>query len=87
MVHRQVKLPFAREDWRNLSPAEQTERLKVYLKSDREQGFELSKAPLLRVTVIQLAETDVVSELVRMLGADTEDSTARRHARELRRAA
>ena len=37
--------------------------------------------------VIQLAETDVVSELVRMLGADTEDSTARRHARELRRAA
>jgi hypothetical protein len=28
-----------------------------------------------------------VSELVRMLGADTDDSGARRHARELRRAA
>jgi DNA repair protein RecN (Recombination protein N) len=38
-------------------------------------------------TVVQLGEPDVVSELVRMLGADTDDSTARRHARELRRAA
>jgi DNA repair protein RecN (Recombination protein N) len=40
-----------------------------------------------RTTVVQLAETDVVSELVRMLGADSEDTAARRHARELRRAA
>ena len=38
-------------------------------------------------TVVQLGEPDVGSELVRMLGADTDDSTARRHARELRRAA
>ena len=38
-------------------------------------------------TVVQLREPDVLSELVRMLGADTDDSSARRHARELRRAA
>jgi DNA repair protein RecN (Recombination protein N) len=38
-------------------------------------------------TVVQLGEPDVVSELVRMLGADSDDTTARRHARELRRAA
>ena len=38
-------------------------------------------------TVLQLEEPDVVAELVRMLGADTDDMTARRHARELRRAA
>jgi DNA repair protein RecN (Recombination protein N) len=38
-------------------------------------------------TVVQLDEREVVSELVRMLGADAEDSTARRHARDLRRAA
>jgi DNA repair protein RecN (Recombination protein N) len=37
--------------------------------------------------VLELAEGEVVSELVRMLGADTDDSVARRHARELRRAA
>jgi DNA repair protein RecN (Recombination protein N) len=40
-----------------------------------------------RTTVVQLREGDVVSELVRMLGADSDDSAARRHARDLRRAA
>jgi DNA repair protein RecN (Recombination protein N) len=40
-----------------------------------------------RTSVLQLAEGDVVSELVRMLGADAEDATARRHARGLRKAA
>lgn len=38
-------------------------------------------------TVVQLAERDVVTELVRMLGAEEQDGAARRHARELRRAA
>jgi DNA repair protein RecN (Recombination protein N) len=42
---------------------------------------------LARTTVVQLGEREVVSELVRMLGADDEDAAARRHARELRRAA
>jgi hypothetical protein len=37
--------------------------------------------------VLQLGEPEVVSELVRMLGADSADSAARRHARDLRRAA
>ena len=37
--------------------------------------------------MLQLGEGEVVSELVRMLGADADDSAARRHARELRRAA
>jgi DNA repair protein RecN (Recombination protein N) len=40
-----------------------------------------------RTTVVQLHEREVVSELVRMLGADDDDANARRHARELRRAA
>jgi DNA repair protein RecN (Recombination protein N) len=40
-----------------------------------------------RTTVVQLGEREVVGELVRMLGADTDDTTARRHARELRSAA
>jgi DNA repair protein RecN (Recombination protein N) len=40
-----------------------------------------------RATVVQLAEGEVVSELVRMLGADAADGTARRHARDLRKAA
>jgi DNA repair protein RecN (Recombination protein N) len=40
-----------------------------------------------RASVVELGEGDVVSELMRMLGADSDDSVARRHARELRRAA
>ncbi|HMD52355.1 MAG TPA: DNA repair protein RecN [Solirubrobacteraceae bacterium] len=40
-----------------------------------------------RATVVELGEGEVLSELVRMLGADTDDGGARRHARELRRAA
>ena len=42
---------------------------------------------LARTSVVQLAEREVVSELVRMLGADAGDAAARRHARDLRRAA
>jgi len=37
--------------------------------------------------VAQLAEREVVTELVRMLGAEDKDPAARRHARDLRRAA
>jgi DNA repair protein RecN (Recombination protein N) len=40
-----------------------------------------------RATVLQLPEADVVSELVRMLGADETDGAARRHAQDLRKAA
>ena len=38
-------------------------------------------------TVVQLGEPEVVSELVRMLGADDTDTSARRHAKDLRKAA
>jgi DNA repair protein RecN (Recombination protein N) len=40
-----------------------------------------------RASVLQLADGEVVSELVRMLGADDGDRVARRHASDLRRAA
>ncbi len=40
-----------------------------------------------RASVVELAEGEVVSELVRMLGADSDDVAARRHARDLLRAA
>jgi DNA repair protein RecN (Recombination protein N) len=38
-------------------------------------------------TVTELAEKSVVTELVRMLGAPADDVAARRHAKELRKAA
>jgi DNA repair protein RecN (Recombination protein N) len=40
-----------------------------------------------RTTVTQLARENVVGEIVRMLGADEEDRAARRHAKELLKAA
>jgi DNA repair protein RecN (Recombination protein N) len=40
-----------------------------------------------RATVTRLADEQVLGELVRMLGADAADAGARRHARELLRAA
>jgi DNA repair protein RecN (Recombination protein N) len=40
-----------------------------------------------RACVVQLGEGEVVSELVRMLGADSDDGAARRHARDLLKAA
>ena len=40
-----------------------------------------------RATVVQLAEGQVLTELVRMLGADGRDTAARNHARDLRKAA
>jgi DNA repair protein RecN (Recombination protein N) len=40
-----------------------------------------------RASVVELGEREVVSELVRMLGASEDDVSARRHARELRKAA
>jgi DNA repair protein RecN (Recombination protein N) len=55
-----------------------------------DRHFSISKdtsAQPTRASVLQLAAPDVLSEIVRMLGADSSDSTARRHARDLIRAA
>ena len=38
-------------------------------------------------TVVQLGERETVSELIRMMGAADTDASARKHARELRKAA
>lgn len=54
VVQRHVTLPFQLEDWRGLSSIEQQERLDNFLAADRQRGFQLNKAPLLRVALIQL---------------------------------
>jgi len=47
---------------------------------------DLTREPA-RASVVQLADGEVLGELVRMLGADEHDAGARRHAKELLRAA
>ncbi len=56
VVHRDLDLPFERRDWVDLPEDEQEARLKRFLWKDRERGFELSEAPLMRLALIQTAE-------------------------------
>jgi Non-ribosomal peptide synthetase modules and related proteins len=56
VVHRQVELPWEQGDWRDLSPSEQQVRLEAFLQADRERGFELGQAPLMRCALMRVAE-------------------------------
>jgi hypothetical protein len=56
VVHRQVKVPLEQQDWRGIESTEQQERLESFLKCDRDRGFDFSQAPLMRVTLIRLAD-------------------------------
>jgi amino acid adenylation domain-containing protein len=52
----QMPLPWEQHDWRGLAPVEQEGRFSALMQADRERGFDLSVAPLLRLTLVQLAD-------------------------------
>lgn len=54
VVFRQVQLPWVMHDWSELSPAETSERLEAFLRSDYQSGFDLKRAPLNRTTLIRM---------------------------------
>ncbi|HSG38504.1 MAG TPA: amino acid adenylation domain-containing protein, partial [Thermoanaerobaculia bacterium] len=56
VVHRKAKLPFDRQDWRNLPAGEQEQRLQEYMAEDRRRGFDLTAAPLMRFAVLRLTD-------------------------------
>lgn len=56
VVQREVELPLEQQDWRGMDEGEQQERLERFLRTDRERGFELSKAPLMRLALIRRGE-------------------------------
>ncbi|MBF2094629.1 MAG: amino acid adenylation domain-containing protein [Synechococcales cyanobacterium K44_A2020_017] len=58
VVQRQVVLPFTQLDWRDRSPDRQQLDLQDWLQQDRQRGFTLSTAPLMRLTLIQLADAE-----------------------------
>jgi len=58
VVHRSVQLPLELHDWRALSPPQQQEATKELLQNERERGFNLSTAPLMRLTLVRLAEQE-----------------------------
>src|SRR5579884_2003288 len=56
IVCRQIQVPWQVLDWREISPPEQEKQLDALQQEDRQRGFELSKAPLLRLTLVRLSE-------------------------------
>ncbi len=58
VVGRKVELPLVQEDWRHLSSDLQAARWQTLLQQDRARGFVLSKAPLMRLTLVQISDRD-----------------------------
>jgi len=56
VVTEPVEIPFNQEDWREVSIDEQRERFAAYLLADRSNGFKLSKTPLMRLALFQVAD-------------------------------
>jgi amino acid adenylation domain-containing protein len=50
-----VHVPVEREDWSGLTEGERDRRREEFLEGDRARGFDLSRAPLLRLSVFDLA--------------------------------
>ena len=53
VVFRRLNLPWLMHDWSGLSRAEAAERVNAWLQSDYESGFDLKRAPLMRITLIR----------------------------------
>ena len=55
-VHQDVRLPFQYLDWSDR--ADQEAELEKFLRADRQLGFDLDQAPLMRLAVIRRADAD-----------------------------
>ena len=55
IVRKQVNLPWQEIDWSQLPGSDQRSRFDHFLRTDRENGFELSKAPIHRFALVRLA--------------------------------
>jgi amino acid adenylation domain-containing protein/FkbM family methyltransferase len=58
IVRRSVHLPCEKLDWRAYSSAEQQTQLEAFIHADQVRGFDLSKAPLLRLALLRLAHDE-----------------------------
>ncbi len=56
VVHRDLVMAVDRLDWRAFPPAEQEARLTEFLREDRQRGLPLDRAPVQRITLIQITE-------------------------------
>jgi amino acid adenylation domain-containing protein/non-ribosomal peptide synthase protein (TIGR01720 family) len=51
-----VEVPFYEYDWRSFGEKEQDEKIEIFLQKDREKLFDLSQAPVFRVSLIWRSE-------------------------------
>lgn len=56
VVRETVSIPWDIIDWRGSAPEEQADRLAALSRGYRANGFDLSKAPILRMALVQLAD-------------------------------
>ncbi|MBD1806827.1 non-ribosomal peptide synthetase [Microcoleus sp. FACHB-SPT15] len=56
VVYKKIKLPLEQYDWRGINPVEQQKRLKSFLDSNRQRGFDFSQQSLIRLILIRLAD-------------------------------
>lgn len=56
VVLRQVQVTINYQDWQSQEPSKQQRQLKDYLKVDLQQGFDLSKPPLMRFALFRLSD-------------------------------
>src|SRR5205085_8840722 len=56
VISREAEVAIEWQDWRGLSADEQAARLERELEEDRRRGFELRRAPLMRLLVARLEE-------------------------------
>ena len=54
VVWKRVKLPVTEVDLRGLAPAEQQSRIAAFAEEDRRRGFDLTRAPLMRLSFLRL---------------------------------
>ncbi|HEU4872135.1 MAG TPA: amino acid adenylation domain-containing protein [Pyrinomonadaceae bacterium] len=58
IVRKKVKLPWEQIDWRSFSITDREAKLQSLLKADRIRGFKLAAAPLMRGTLIRIADDE-----------------------------
>jgi amino acid adenylation domain-containing protein len=56
IVWKRLKLPFEQHDLRDLPAAERAERARRFVEEDRKKGFDPSRAPLIRIALLRLAD-------------------------------
>ncbi|MFA6231850.1 MAG: amino acid adenylation domain-containing protein [Rhodanobacter sp.] len=58
VVLRRAQLPFELLDWRNIAADEQENSFLALLQAERERAFDFTRPPLMRLTLVRLAQTE-----------------------------